>query len=178
MVSPTTGPQPPDGIEPEQIEPRHGLGHHASLLSIGVLGAIVALGVSGFAGGRISHLVARGEAAEMTLTTPRVVRSGDILETRLQVVARQRIGKLVIGVERGLWREVTTNSMVPAAGDESHGDGFARFAFGPLEAGRSFEWQVAQQINPSLVGRNRGRVVVFDGERPLAETTVTMEVLP
>ena len=84
----------------------------------------------------------------------------------------------MIGVEPGLWSQITTNSTVPQAAEESFEQGLVRFAFGEVEAGESFEFQVAQQINPDLIGTNRGRIVFFDGKRPLAELPMQLTVLP
>ena len=84
----------------------------------------------------------------------------------------------MIGVDPALWHEVTINSTVPQASEETFEGGLIRFSFGPVEAAQSFQFQVAQQINPSLWGVNPGRVVFMDHDRVLAEIPVSMRILP
>ena len=169
--------QPPDGIGTEHIDlrSRH---RRPALVSLVILGAVVAFGLSGLAGGRRAEHVVHNAAGAFSFTSPDVVRNGEMLESRARVVAARPIGKLVIGIEPTLWRELTTNSTIPQAGEESYRDGLFRFAFDKVEAGRTFEFQVAQQINPNLWGTNSGRVVFLDGDHVLAEIPVVMHVLP
>jgi len=168
---------PPDGISTEHIalRPRH---RRPAVISLLILGAVVATGLSGLAGGRRAEHVVHNAAGAFSFTAPDVVRNGELLESRARVIAERPIGKLVIGIEPALWRELTTNSTVPQAGEESYRDGLFRFTFDRLEAGATFEFQVAQQVNPSLWGVNRGRVVFLDGDRVLAEIPIAMRVLP
>ena len=167
----------PDGIGAEHIEPHHAR-RRPALLSLVVLALLVAVGLSGLAGGRMQLAEWRSDAGTFTLRFPPVIRNGEFLETRFGVRAARRIERLVIGIEPALWRQVTTNSTVPQAGEETFDGGLIRFAFGAVDAGGAFDFQVAQQINPSLGGLNRGRVVFLDGERVLAEGTVSMRILP
>ena len=178
MAGKTRHAKPPDGIGPEHLEPHRGLSRHASPASIVVLAALVVFGLSGLAGSRSRSSEVANAAVELNLRAPTVVRNGEVFETVIEVRPRRRIGKLVIGIEAGLWREVTVNSMVPAAADESFDDGHFRFTFAAVEAGRSFVFKIDQQINPALGGRNRGRVVVFDDQDRLAELPLELMVLP
>ena len=170
--------QQPDGIARGHIEPRQGLHRHASFLSLLVLGAVLAAGLSGWLGEKRALLVVDNATGRFEILAPTIARNGNIIETRIRVEARKRIGQLVIGFEPDLWREITTNSTVPTAADESYADGLLRFSFAKLEAGEAFEWQIAQQINPSLNGINRGRVVFLDAKKPLAEVALALKVLP
>ena len=170
--------QRPDGIERGNVEPRPGLHRHASHLSLLVLGAVLAAGLSGWLGEKRVALTVDNAAGRFEILAPAIARNGNIIETRIRVEARKRIGQLVIAFEPGLWREITTNSTVPTAADEGFADGLLRFSFDKLEAGEAFEWQIAQQINPSLNGINRGRVVFLDAKKPLAEVAIAIKVLP
>ncbi len=168
----------PDGISQRHIAPSP-LGHHASVLSLIVLTAVIAVALSGVLGG--GHVAARSvDNADVAFTVrmPAVVRSGEMLETVVQLVAHKPLAQLVIGVEPSLWREMTTNSRLPEAEGETHADGLLRLDYRALQAGETFDLQVAQQINPRLFGRNRGRIVVFDGDRRLAELALSITVLP
>jgi hypothetical protein len=167
----------PDGIGAEHIDLRPKQ-RRPGILSLVILGALVAIGLSGYAGGGSAQHEVRNAAGLFVVRAPDTIRNGEIFETRLRVVARRPIGKLVIGVDPAFWRELTTNSTVPQAGEETFRDGLFRFSFDKVEAGAAFEFQVAQQINPGLWGTNRGRVVFLDGDTVLAELPVALRVLP
>ena len=167
----------PDGIGAEHIAPlpRH---RRPGIASLMVLAVLVGLGLSGQAGGGHVERALRNADGHFSVRWPQVTRSGNVLQTRLRVVADRPIGRLVIGIEPGLWRQLTTNSTLPQADSETYRGGLWRFSFGKLDAGQSFEWQIAQQVNPSLWGINRGRLVFLDGERVLAEVPLTLRVWP
>jgi hypothetical protein len=177
MAQKTAHSPPPDGIGTEHIDLRP-LQQRPGILSLVILGALVVFGLSGYAGGGSAEHEVRNAAGTFELRSPDIIRNGDMLETRMHVVAQRPIDKLVIGVEPALWREVTTNSTVPQAAEETFRDGLFRFSFHRIEAGAAFEFQVAQQINPGLWGTNRGRVVFLDGDTVLAELPVALRVLP
>ena len=107
-----------------------------------------------------------------------MLRSGSFAQTRIRVHARQDIDELVLAFEPSIWREMTTNSIVPTPAEETHADGLIRFSFDSLDAGKSFELSIQQQVNPSRFGTNRGRFVLLDGERPLLEVPLSYLVLP
>jgi hypothetical protein len=154
-------------------------GRHASVLSLVVLGTVVGLGLSGaLGGGRVERRAIDNAAVELAVRMPAVVRSGEMLETRVQVVAHKRIAQLVIGIDPALWRELTTNSQAPEPQSESYADGLLRLDHGALESGEKFDLQISQQVNPRLFGSNRGRIVVLDGARRLAELELDLKVLP
>lgn len=168
----------PDGIGESNIKARRGLHPHASVLSLAVLGLLLAVGLSGYLGDDREHFAIDSAAGRFAVDFPTRVRNGNIIETLVDVKSERPIAKLVIAVEPGLWRNVTTNSTEPAAASETFEDGLLRFTFDKLDAGESFHFQIAQQINPSLMGANRGRIVFLDGSQRLAEIPLVMTVLP
>lgn len=178
-ASDSARPPPPDGIRDEHVRPNWFFGRHANPLSIILLTALFIAGLSGLAGGgpRTEHVV-RNAAGDFKVLAPTISRNGDIFEIRFRVEAHAAIGKLVIGIEPDLWSQITTNSTVPQAADESFEDGLIRFAFDRLDADEAFEFVVQQQINPDLVGVNSGRVVFLDDKRPLAQLPMRLTVLP
>ena len=169
---------PPDGIAAEHIDRRGGMHHHASVLSLLVLGAIVAWGASGYAGSRVERRSVAADALALVVSSPSLIRNGEVYETTFEVTARRRIGKLVFAVSPGLWRETAMNSMLPQPGEQTFEDGMFRFAFEPLEAGVTFIVKADLQINPSLFGDNAGEVVVLDGRERLASLPLRIRVLP
>ncbi|KQM80123.1 hypothetical protein [Xylophilus sp. Leaf220] len=169
----------PDGITPAQIDPPPSrFGHGASLLSLVVLGTVMALGLSGLLGGRDALLKAAGNGVELTVQTPQVIRNGQFFETTLQVTAQRDVAKLVLRVPAALWRDFTVNSAVPAAAEEAFQDGDYAFTFDKLKAGDRFETKFDLQINPDATGLRSADIGVFDGERPLAAVPVQIRVLP
>jgi hypothetical protein len=176
--APEPTPTRPDGIAPEHAEPDGFWRRHASPVSLVVLATVVGSGALGLLGSPSVEHRAEGPAATLLVASPDTIRNGEIFEARIDVEARRPIGKLVLGVSPSLWRDTTVNSMVPAPSEETHADGLFRFAFAPLAAGQRFEVKVALQINPSLSGRNEGRVVVLDGETPLVEMRRATRILP
>ena len=172
-----TASPPPDGICPD--DQKAATSHHASTVSLLLLGGIIALGLSGWLGGGPgTPRQIEGDSARLTLDVPTVVRSGDVFETRVHLVAKRSIERLVVAVEPGLWRNVTNNATLPTSGDESYERGLIRYAFGSVAAGADFRFQIDHQVNPGLYGVNRGRLYVLDGEQPLVEVPLALTVLP
>ena len=167
----------PDGIEAAQFRSRRRWLSRSALI-LATLGGIVAFGLSGAAGGQRVRQHHDADAVALTLHRPAVARSGDILFTEFRLHAKRRIDRLVVAVEPALWRDVTTNSLVPEPAEQEQAQGLHRFVFAALEAGDDFVWQVAQQADPGLFGIHRGRLVVFDDDAPLLQATLTLTVLP
>lgn len=177
MAKNAAQPRRPDGID-EDLVKRSSEHHHAGTLSLLVLGSVVAWGASGYAGSRNHTHAVEASALRLRVATPSLIRNGEIYETTIDVGAKRRIDKLVIGVSPALWRETTMNAMTPAAAAESSEAGLFRFAYDKVEAGASFTVKIDLQINPTLFGNNAGVIVVFDGDERLAELPLNLRVLP
>lgn len=168
----------PEGIHPPHQQPGSLLSRHASPISLLVLTVIMVLGVSGLLGKPVSQTTTHRGQAELSIDMPAVIRNGDFFETRIRVHAIEDIEKLQIEVSPALWREVTVNSMIPAADTESFkGDAF-RFEYAELAAGETFLVKIASQVNPRLLGELSGHIRVLDDGRLLADAERTMKVLP
>jgi hypothetical protein len=170
-------PDYPDGIDEHHATPRRGLRRHASPLALGVFGFVIALGVAGLLGHERDWR-SEGDGVTLTVHTPEVIRSGEFLETRVTVEAATAIEDLAIGVEQGLWEDMTVNTMIPAATEESSLDGEFRFTFGPMEAGTRFDLKIDLQVNPDIVGGNQGTLTVYDGDSPTTAVDIDVTVLP
>ena len=167
----------PDGIGEEHAQPPEAWRRHASPLALVVFAAVMVLGVTGVLG-READWRADVNGVDLAVHTSEIIRNGEFFEMRVSVEADEPIGELVIGVESGLWEDMTVNTMIPAASDETGTDGEFRFTFAELEAATPFVLKVDLQVNPDIVAGNRGAVTVYDGEEPLATTEVTITVLP
>lgn len=167
----------PDGIGDEHVQPPGGWRRHAGPLALVVFGAVMVLALTGLLGREADW---RGEAngARLEVHTSEIIRNGEFFEMRVTVEADETIGELVIGVEAGLWEDMTVNTMIPGASDEASADGEFRFTFAELDANTPFLLKVDLQVNPDIVAGNHGAVTVYDGEEPLTTADVSITVLP
>jgi hypothetical protein len=169
----------PDGVVPDHAEPRGRLHRHASLFSLAVLLLVMLLGISGLLAGAPTDPRSGDFAnARLTVTVPATMRNGQFFEMRLLVEAHRPIDKLVIALPPKLWRDLTINTMVPAASEEAFEDGAFRFDYGALEAGKALVVKVDGQINPPLTLGNRGEIAIYDGEQRIGAVSVQVTVLP
>jgi len=137
----------------------------------------MAAGLAGLFGGPSRTIQAEGEA-DLKVKTPTVLRNGMIFETIVEVRLKQPVDNLVIGVAGSLWQDMTINTMIPAAGEESYMNGFRHFAFGEFDQGDTFRFKIDGQINPPLFDGNFGVIAAFDDKRKLTSIPVNIEVLP
>lgn len=169
----------PDGLDDGHAQARDGLHRIPNLLSILVLGAIVAAALLGlFGGGRSRPITISGPDATLTVTTPRTMRSGLFFETRIAVVAHRPIKDVVIALPPALWRDQTINTAIPQSEKEEATDGSFAFHYGPLSAGATLDLKFDGQINPPLFAGTRGSITLRDGDRPLATIPLTYRVWP
>ncbi|MFL9840309.1 hypothetical protein ABS767_04980 [Sphingomonas sp. ST-64] len=177
MTGSATPPCYPDGIAPSHAAPRGGAWRR--WVAVVLLGALMLAALLGlFGGGKDRPLRARAPAAALEVATPRVIRNGEFFEMRVRVTARQPVGKTVLAVPAGLWRDMTINTMIPAAGKESAQDGEFRFDYGALEPGETLDIKIDGQINPPLFAGTRGRIAIRDDTRELVAIPLEITVLP
>lgn len=169
----------PDGIDDNHARGRGGLHKIPNVLSILVLGAIVAAALLGlFGGGKSPPVQVTTADATLTVTTPQTMRSGLFFETRITVAARRPIADVVIALPPALWRDQTINTTIPGADKEEGADGSFRFHYGALKSGETLEIKYDGQINPPLFAGTRGSIALLDGERPLADVPLNYRVWP
>ena len=169
----------PDGITAEHDDRPRGMRRHASPGSIVLLGGLIVAAFSGVLGGHPNPIVEiAAPEARMLLDTPQIIRNGEFFETRITVEARRPIGDVVIALSSEYWRDMTINSMIPAAADETFEDRMYRFSFGPLAAGKTLKFKIDGQINPPLFAGTRGTLALLDGDRVIAEHPLSLRVLP
>ena len=165
----------PDGVEQRHAGPPGRL--HALPIGIVLLSLVMATALLGFAG-REETLSASGGGVRLEWHAPTLIRNGEFLEMRIRLDADERVSRPVLGVGASLWEDITINTFIPAATDESSVDGEFRFEFAPVEAGSSLLIKIDGQINPDILGGNAGTVTVYDGQEPLVSLPIRMEVLP
>jgi len=169
---------PPDGIK-DPVHRAQLWDRHASPISFLILGSLLAAAVTGNFGGQPSPRVdADFGVARLSVLTPTVIRNGEFFETAIDIRADEPLSDATLAVEAGLWRDMTINTMIPAAAEEEYKDGEYRFAYGPLEAGETLSVKIDGQINPPLFAGNEGVIAVYDGERLLGRRVFRIKVLP
>jgi hypothetical protein len=167
----------PDGIEARHVREAPAWRRHASPLALVVFGAVLLLGLLGVLGHERDWR-AQADGTAISVHMPEVIRNGEFLEMRVTIEAQEAIGELGIGVDQALWEDLTVNTMIPAATEETSADGAYRFTFGELAAGSRFDLKIDAQVNPDIVGGNEGRITVYDGDVPLVSLPLQMAVLP
>ncbi|WP_144037732.1 hypothetical protein [Sphingopyxis sp. KK2] len=152
---------------------------HASPISFLILAAIVVFALSGLAGGQPSPLRSKDfGAARLEVKTPSVIRNGEFFETRIRIEATSDISNVVLAVSPSLWTDMTINTMIPAAAEESFKGGAYRFSYGELRAGETLVVKIDGQINPPLFAGTEGEIALFDGDRRLGGMPLHIKVLP
>lgn len=165
----------PDGISQQNI----GESPRANPIPLLLLATLLGLGLASVFGGQPSRVThSMGNQTHLSVKVPHILRNGVFFETVIEVRADRQIEQLAIAVSDPLWRDMTINTMIPAASEESYKRGAHIFSFGKLEAGESFRFKIDGQINPPLFAGTRGEIAAFDGDRKLVATPVVMRVLP
>jgi len=176
MTSESTGVFP-DGISDRHIRPVTGWRRSASPVGLAVFGLVVALAFSGLLGHERTWEAA-GQAASLEVHAPEIIRNGEFFEMRVRVATHEPIGHLIVGIDEALWEDMTVNTLIPAAAEETSEDGEARFTFSELAAGTTFLFKIDVQVNPDIVIGNQGSVTIYDGADELATSDLSITVLP
>lgn len=167
-----------EGIESGPSRPRL-WDRHASPISILLLGGILLAAWLGVTGGQPSppRMADFGDA-RLIVKTPTTIRNGEFFETDITLTAKAPIEDAVIAVTPALWHDMTVNTMIPAAVEESFEDSRFRFAYGPLDAGESLHVKIDGQINPPLFAGTEGEIAVLDGDRRIGAMPLRIKVRP
>lgn len=171
MMSP-----PPDGISANALDMQKG---YANPLPLVLLTLLLIAGLIGLMGGNPSPKQGvENQNLKFSIHSPTIVRSGMTFETQFTVRAKRPIHQLSLSVSDGLWRDMTINTMIPSATEEAYRDGAHHFTFSDLPSGGQFQFKVDGQVNPPLIGKVRGPIIVWDGPTKLAEIDFQTMVLP
>lgn len=170
--------RPPDGILERHWRPASRRRRLQGPLATLVLTATVIAGLLGLFGLPDQTRTVTVPRADLEVNGPRVIRNGEFFEMRMRVRAREAIAKPVLAVGADVWRDITVNTMIPAATEEEYSNGEYRFTFGRLDAGDELLFKVDAQINPNYWGSSSDRIRIFGDEEPIAGIWYDMTVLP
>lgn len=167
---------PPDGIGREMARVERG---RANPLPLILVTLFMIAGLMGFMGGQPSPVKrVENENVIIEIHGPNILRNGMTFETHITVQAKQPIRNLSFSIADTLWRDMTINTMIPAASDEDYRNGSYHFAFSELAAGEEFQFKIDGQINPPLVGSVQGPITLWDGPKKLAVVDFRRRILP
>ncbi len=170
--------RPPDGIEERHWLPASRRRQAQGPLATSILTVIVIAGLLGLFGLPDQTRTASVPRAELAVYGPRLIRNGEFFEMRLRVRARRGIAEPVIAVGTEVWRDITINTMIPAATEEEYANGEYRFTFGSLDAGEELVFKVDAQINPNYWGSSSDQIRLLGGNDPITGVRYDLMVLP
>lgn len=166
----------PDGIGASNLDPGpawKGIAARLALVALALAAALAGL----LGGGPTPDRRGHGNGASLAVHVPNPIRNGMFAEWRVEIAARRPVGDAVIAIPANLWRDMTINTLMPAATEEEYKDGEFRFHFGPLEPGDTLLFKIDGQLNPARFSRQRGDIRLLDGERELARVPVDVKVI-
>lgn len=160
-------------------ENRRGDHRHGGIVALALLSLLLGAAMLGVLGGAKSPWrMVEASRGTLAVKTPQTLRSGLFFEQNIRIDARSPVSDTVVAISPALWRDITVNTIIPAASEEEFSDGRYRLHFGPLAAGERFELKIDGQINPPLTLGTRGSIGWADGDQPIAEIPIAITVLP
>ena len=167
----------PDGISRHHIDGRQGM--LRGILPVVLLGGLLLAALLGaFGGTRNPTLGASGDGASLTIDAPRTLRSGMFFEIDIVVDARRAIAKPVVAISRSYLHDLTINTHLPEPEEMGFEDGRFTMTFPAMEPGDRLMVKIDGQVNPTLIGVNRGTIAIRDDRLELASRAVSLRVLP
>ena len=167
----------PDGIASRHFVESGGL--LRGFLPIAVLGTLLLAALLGVFGGTADPQVsAESNGARLTVTAPRTLRSGMILEIDIAVTTARPIAKPVVVISGSYLHDLSFNSIIPDASQAAFQNGKITLQYDALAPGDRLDVKLDGQVNPPLVGVNRGVVEIRDDKTVLAEQPVSLRVFP
>jgi hypothetical protein len=146
---------------------------------LGVLAAVVVLGLANVFGQRPSTIGADVPAASISLYAPTAVRGGDLWEARFHIVAKRDLKKAILTLDPGWGEGMSINTIEPSPVSETSDNGRFSFELGQIPKGQSFILFKQFQVIPTNVAWHRPQnIELADGNRVLARMQRTITVFP
>jgi hypothetical protein len=135
---------------------------------LGLLTAVLVLGLFNVFGQVVSVDVAETPAARFEVSAPSKIRGGLFFEARYTVDAVEEIANATLVLDPGWLKDITLNTVEPAPVGESSRNGEIALELGRIPAGERYVLYLHFQVNPTAVGIRSQDVELYDGERLLA----------
>jgi hypothetical protein len=146
---------------------------------LGLLTAVLLLGLLNVFGQRPDTDVADGPAAELKVYSPTRLRSGLFYESRFTIRAHEEIENATLVLDPGWLEGMTLNTLEPSPVGEANRDGRIALELGHVPAGGLHRFFLHFQVNPTNVAFGRAQdVELHDGERLLLHLDRTVTVFP
>lgn len=145
---------------------------------VGLVGAILLLGLLNVFGQRPASTSAAMAAARLEVHAPTRVRGGLYYQARFTIDAVRELRRATLVLEPGWAEGITINTVEPSPVGEASRDGKLVFELGHVPAGDSHVFFLQLQVNPTNVGRRSQDVWLYDGETELIHIDRTVTVWP
>jgi hypothetical protein len=172
--------KPPDGLTLRRHRDLEGRERRpfARWILLGLLAAVVVLGLGNAFGQRPQTSLVEGPRASLKVYSPSRLRSGLYYESRFTIEAREEIENATLVLEPGWLEGMTLNTVEPSPIGEASRDGRIAFELGRVPAGDRHIFFLHFQVNPTNVGRRSADVELHDGETLLMRVDRTVTVFP
>ena len=140
---------------------------HVRQVLLGVLGAVLLLGLLNVFGQVESVSTAEASGARFEVAAPTKLRGGLFFEGRFEVEAIEELAEATIVLDTGWLEDITLNTLAPAPVAESSRNGRIALELGSIPAGNRHILFLHFQVNPTAVGMRSQDVELYDGDRLL-----------
>jgi hypothetical protein len=134
---------------------------------LGLLCAVLVLGLLNVFGQVESVSIAEGSAAKFEVSAPSKLRGGLFFEARYRIEAIAEIADATIVLDPGWLEDITLNTVEPAPVGEASRDGKIALRLGRIPSGDQHVLYLHFQVNPTALGLRSQDVELYDGERLL-----------
>lgn len=146
---------------------------------LGLLAALVVLGLANTFGQSPTVSHAEGAAATLRVAAPADLRGGLIFQIRVDVTAHTALAKPSLVFSPAWFDSMTLNSLAPQPSTETTKNGAPVFALSPIAAGEHATYWFYFQVNPTNVGWHRAEdLTLRDGAVPIATIHRTITIYP
>ena len=145
---------------------------------ISLLALVVVAALLGAAGQTDQTSRAQAAPATLTVHAPTRVRGGLFFQGRIDIVARQRIGKPRVVLGNGWTEQMQVNTLEPAPAAETSSRGRLDLEYDPMHTGDHLTIWLQFEVNPTNVGTRDRSVALLDDEQPIARVPAKITALP
>ena len=131
---------------------------------VGLLAAVLVLGLFNLFGQRVDASSAEGAAARLEVSAPTKVRGGIFFQARFRIEAVKEIDNATLVLHPDWLEDITLNTVEPAPVGEASRDGRIALELGRIPADGEHRLYLHFQVNPTALGTRSQDVDLYDGE--------------